>query len=103
LRLAAEVEAARVTRAEEELAVGRQVDRAAEVRALGRERDHRGLRPFLLSNQPDRADRLSRVLDPGVLPLLDDRERLGDTDLELAEVRQRLEGAVGPLFLEKRV
>src|SRR5438445_787531 len=71
-RLALEVEVAGVARAEEAPGVGRQVDRAAQVGTLRRERDHRLFRSVGLADQPDRADRLPRVLHPGVLTLVDD-------------------------------
>ena len=44
-------------------------------------------------DQPDRPDRFLRVLDPGVLPILDDRERTRDADFQLAQPRERHEAA----------
>ena len=50
---------------------------AAQVRAHGLQNARTGsLAPFGLADQPDRADRLRGILDPGVPPLGEDRERL---------------------------
>src|SRR4051794_24328234 len=73
-----EREVAVVAGAEEALAIPRQADRAAQVGALGRERDDLRFRSGGLADQPDGADRLARIFHPGVLALVDDGERLRD-------------------------
>src|SRR5262245_10996649 len=92
--MALEVECAGVTGTQEPLAASVQVDGAAEVRALRGQREHRLGTLRGLADQPHRPDRFLGVLDPGILPILEDRERTRETDGQLAEAGEGHEATV---------